>query len=945
MAKTYASFDKTLTLRLLNQALSLMRLCWSFDFVNSYYDEQQNETAIVHAPASWAPFVENDELTGLLFDLYVAENDVNAMARATILDVLGLIVLIRKDIFSSNERAVKFVEFVIQRTTIVMQQKIGLSDHDIFHQLCRLLLRTRCNFTHAELTCLPIYPLYIKEVSALTFKVFEHWQWSQNSAYYLLSLWSKMVNAAGAKESYMRQRSRGLQIGGHLVTRPIVFPSSASPSGSPSPSPSPSSSASPMSASSPSTMDSVTPGSDPSLQNSSLSQTSPGWEQYVPDIAIQYINTRLHIAKAVVDGATNFDDPLDNEEVLLQQLTSIAVLIRFRYDRMSQHLISIIKPLVASFKSLTQQTLADHSDETVRLLELAKTQLAWMVHIVGEVLDVRPGAHFNEDIDNADGQLSSLVFDLLKFCAMQMENTDGSKRLTVALLQFMEKFTDRAFVTMSSSFAKVFVALNELCGLKDKSEVIALIFLCTLNTLRFWDYDDAKNILKKALMLLRTLLSGYSTPRLLVKNEMTRQLLTRHTKEYFPFLNTSSSLHREFYGTIGKLLFSDAHFTLFNEFFVPFATSLRYIHDMSDESLRSESFRDPLIALFLQLRGILESCDSTKYYGTVFEKIIGFLPVVTKIMVVWKGDSKVLNVVLKFWEEMTNSRQSRLCFDQNSPNPIVIFRATCNLVTTLGESLIAPIDAPAGSADVVESRYKPIGHLLTALEHTISGRYVPFTFCAFYKDLSLNAAMETAMKMLQFIPKREWMLYPKLTAQLLEFCDVVFRDQPTIAMQIQLPQFLDFLQKVDEALNSFDKTACRYACSILNNLFAYILYNEPKETPAVQMFRILETQCPNILPTFMTELFKTAVQDPEPKSAAVYPLFSLISLRKNLFKQFSEQIVSTVPIGQQNAFRERIQVKLFLRINFTNEPREVDYFANNFELFKKDWNAIFPSES
>lgn len=64
--------------------------------------------------------------------------------------------------------------------------KRGLSEHDNYHEFCRLLGRLKTNYQLSELVAVDGYIEWIQLVAELTINSLNSWQWAASSVYYLL---------------------------------------------------------------------------------------------------------------------------------------------------------------------------------------------------------------------------------------------------------------------------------------------------------------------------------------------------------------------------------------------------------------------------------------------------------------------------------------------------------------------------------------------------------------------------------------------------------------------------------------------------------------------------------------------------------------------------------------------------------------------------------------
>ncbi|KAJ4460132.1 putative Ran-binding protein 17 [Paratrimastix pyriformis] len=282
------------------EALNVSLACLSFDFIGTNPEDSVEDIGTVHFPLVWRPLMEEANVIDLFFRLYSLESATlmdRSKARPTphaprpraltpctppfTLQCIAQLVSVRRSIFTNNETRNVFLERVLVGTLQIMKSERGLDDSDTFHQLCRVLMRTKANFLLDEITVSPSYPDWIQHVSRLTYTAFRFWRWSANSLYYLLTLWSRIVLSSPS------------------------YPAAATP---------------------------------PSA-----------WEQAAPEIAKAYVETRMYIAEAVCQEES-IDDPLENDEMLQQQMQAVPSLIRFRYQPLAEYIASLLDPRITRYK-------------------------------------------------------------------------------------------------------------------------------------------------------------------------------------------------------------------------------------------------------------------------------------------------------------------------------------------------------------------------------------------------------------------------------------------------------------------------------------------------------------------------------------------------------------------------------------------------------------------
>jgi len=164
--------------------------CLSYDFIGTTLDEASEELGTIQVPSTWRSTMEDTATTALFFELYQATRPPSAMLSIEVLVLLGSL---RRSLFSSDEERQSFLQRMVRGTLRILQTQCGLSDHDNYHELCRLLARLKANFQLSELVQCEDYKDWIAMVATFTVDSFKHWEWASNSVYYLLSVWSRLV--------------------------------------------------------------------------------------------------------------------------------------------------------------------------------------------------------------------------------------------------------------------------------------------------------------------------------------------------------------------------------------------------------------------------------------------------------------------------------------------------------------------------------------------------------------------------------------------------------------------------------------------------------------------------------------------------------------------------------------------------------------------------------
>ncbi|KAJ7517501.1 hypothetical protein O6H91_21G026900 [Diphasiastrum complanatum] len=178
--------------RLREQAISLALKCLSFDFVGSSMDESSEDVGTIQIPSSWRPLLEDPSTMQMFFDYYACTKPPLSNEA---LECLVRLASVRRSLFSGESERLKFLSQMMRGTREILQTQQGLSEHENYHEYCRLLGRLKTNYQLSELVTAENYADWIRLVAEFTIKSLQSWQWASGSVYYLLSLWARLITS------------------------------------------------------------------------------------------------------------------------------------------------------------------------------------------------------------------------------------------------------------------------------------------------------------------------------------------------------------------------------------------------------------------------------------------------------------------------------------------------------------------------------------------------------------------------------------------------------------------------------------------------------------------------------------------------------------------------------------------------------------------------------
>jgi len=189
--------------RLREQAITLSLKCLSFDFVGTSLDESSEDLGTIQIPPSWRPVLEDTSTMQLFFDYYACTKPPLSNVA---LECLVKLASVRRSLFSGEMERSKFLSHLMSGTREILRTQQGLSEHENYHEYCRLLGRLKTNYQLSELVSVENYADWIRLVAEFTIQSLQSWQWASGSVYYLLGLWSRLVSSV----PYLKSESPSL---------------------------------------------------------------------------------------------------------------------------------------------------------------------------------------------------------------------------------------------------------------------------------------------------------------------------------------------------------------------------------------------------------------------------------------------------------------------------------------------------------------------------------------------------------------------------------------------------------------------------------------------------------------------------------------------------------------------------------------------------------------
>ncbi|XP_054783087.1 uncharacterized protein LOC129290362 isoform X1 [Prosopis cineraria] len=663
-------------------------------------------------------------------------------------------------------------------------------------------------------------------------------------------------------------------------------------------------------------------------------------DEFVPKITESFITSRF---TSVQDGIPDdlSENPLDNAELLQDQLDCFPQLCRFQYESSSLYIINIMEPVLQIYTERARVQVSDNSD-----LCVIEDKLAWIVHIIGAILKIKQCSGCSvESQEVLDAEISARVLQLINVTDSgihsQRYGEISKQRLDRAILTFFQNFR-KSYVgdqAMHSS-KQLYARLSELLGLHDHLLLLNVIVGKIVTNLKC--YTECEEVIDHTLSLFLELASGYMTGKLLLKLDTVKFIVANHTREHFPFLeaNRCSRSRTTFYYIIGWLIFMEDSPVKFKSSMDPLQKVFLSLESTPDSLFRTDAVKYALIGLMRDLRGIAMATNSRRTYGLLFDWLYpAHMPLLIQGISHWTDTPEVTTPLLKFVAEFVLNKAQRLTFDSSSPNGILLFREVSKLVVAYGSRILSLPNA----ADIYTYKFKGIWICLTILSRALSGNYVNFGVFELYGDRALSDALDAALRMTLSISLSDILAYQKLTRAYFAFLEVLFNSHISFILNLETSTFLHIVKSLESGLKGLDTGISSQCASSVDNLAAFYFNNitmgeAPNLPGAVNLARHI-AECPNLFTEILKDLFEIILfEDCGNQWSLSRPMLSLIVISEQIFSDLKTQILASQPMDQ----RQRLSLcfdKLMTDVNRSLDSKNRDKFTQNLNVFRLEFRA------
>ncbi|CAL5431401.1 unnamed protein product [Camellia sinensis] len=940
-------------------ALSLSLKCLSFDFVGTSFDESSDDFGSVQIPSSWKPVIEDPSTLQIFFDYYAITkpllsreyHDSLWFIPAKALECLVRLASVRRSLFTNDTTRLKYLAHLMTGTKEIMETgKGGLADHDNYHEFCRLLGRFKVNYQHL---------LWLDDLLVARGSCDYEIQLSELVNMEGYSSWISLVTEFTLKSLQSWQWASSsvyylLGLWSRLVTSVPYLK-----------------------------------GNAPNLLN-----------EFVPKIIEHFISSKFDSIQAGLSDDLS-EDPLDNVELLQDQLECIPYLCRFQYEICSTYIMQITDPILQMYmEAVNLPALSDNSE-----LLVIEAKLSWIVHIIAAILKTKQFSGVSaESYEIRDAELSARVLRLINVTdsglhSQHRHETDGAKHTLInSDLKFDFDVSKRVFESDYCGLLRSEIAVTkglvlELCSevylvgrgkerrygevTKQRLDLAVLVFfqhfrksyvgdqamhsskqlytrlsellglhdhLLILNVIvgkiatNLKCYAESEEVINHTLSLFSEMATGYMTGKLLLKLDTIQYIISHHNREHFHFLeNYSCSRCR-----------------------TTFYYTIGLLIFMEDNLLKFKSSMDPLLQVFVSLESMPDAIfrtDAVKYaliglmrdlrgitMATNSRRTYGFL-----FDWLYPARMPLLLKAITHWTDTPEVTTPLLKFMAefvlNKSQRLTFDSSSPNGILLFRE--VSKLIVAYGSrilslpnrADMYTFKYKGIWILLSILSRALAGNYVNFGVFELYGDRALSDALDIALKLILSIPLVDILAYRKLTGAYFAFLEVLLNSHVTFVLNLDTSTFRYIVGSLESGLRGLDANIISQIDNLATYYFNHITVGESPTTPAALNLARHVADCPGVFPEILKTLFEIVLfEDCGNQWSLSRPMLSLILISEEMFTNLKAQILASQPVDQQ----QRLSLcfdQLMADISRSLETKNRDKFTQNLTRFRNDFRT------
>ncbi|KAI9275093.1 armadillo-type protein [Helicostylum pulchrum] len=539
-----------------------------------------------------------------------------------------------------------------------------------------------------------------------------------------------------------------------------------------------------------------------------------------------YISTSIDAVSVRIDEG--LEDPLENEESLIETLNILGQIAHCKYEASSTALLNLFDPITVEYQNLITQPTT-HSDFK-EALENVETKFAWLVYIMASFVGNRTSFLNSEDLDRIDSEITTKVLQLMDV-QQSLQNQHGTtfmnEKLDLAFIYFFQQF--KKSYMCESNGRDIYTKLSKVFGISDQVMMLDVIMRKIVSNLQYWSGSEV--LIRRTLELFNELATGYGASKNLRKIETTRLILQNHMDSQIAFCQSEKQSENRilYFQILCKLLFADDNVDerTFYEFIKPFDIRIRNLGPLdSVEAFRQQNTRRALRDIFTDMCGFISPMQTRRHFILFFDWFYSeYSSVLLRAVEAWSCDP-IVNSLLSFYSEFVHNKSQRLGFEISSANGILMFRDASQIICSFGSQIIKQQIVDANQK--YEYKYKGISQCFSIMSKCLGGRYINFGVLWLYQDKSINEALDMIIQLMLDVPLEDLLSFPDLSLSFFHLLDELSREQLMAMPSIPAEAFLYLMQACEEGVKSSDSLIRAHACSSVFNICSFVIKGTEK---------------------------------------------------------------------------------------------------------------------
>ncbi|CEP19967.1 hypothetical protein [Parasitella parasitica] len=685
------------------------------------------------------------------------------------------------------------------------------------------------------------------------------------------------------------------------------------------------------------------------------------------ELARSYISTSIDAVSTRIEEG--LDDPLENEESIIETLNMLGQIAHCKYEASSTALINLFDPITVQYQTLINQATSNNmaNPEAFReSLEVIETKFAWLVYVMAAFVGNRSAFLNSEDLDKIDSEITTKVLQLMdvqQSLQSQHGNTFMNDKLDLAFIYFFQQFK-KSYMSESNG-RDIYSKLSEVFGISDQVRMLDIIMRKIVANLQYW--ADNEQLIRRTLELFNELATGYGASKNLRKIETTRLILQNHMASQFAFCqNEKQSENRILYfQVLCKLLFADDNVDerTFYEFIKPFDLRFNNLGPLNSvEAFRQETTRRALRDIFVDMCGFISPMQTRRHFVLFFEWFYTeYSSILLRAVEAWSPDP-IVSSLLKFYSEFVHNKSQRLGFEVSSPNGILMFRDASQIVCSFGSQIIK--QTITDDSQKYELKYKNIATCFSIMSKCFGGRYINFGVLWLYQDKAINEALDMIIQLMLNIPMDDMMSFPKLSLSFFHLLDELSREQLMAIPNIQAEAFLYLMNACEQGVESSDSLVRAHACSAVFNICSFVVKETEKAEREAQNSSTSNSslstrrrssvasgnlnhitgnhwlmsymqQFTQTLPSLMATVFNLVLFDDNSDQWSLSrPLYGLMLLQRDYMVRYMDAVIEQ-QLPERRSFVTTSLNNLLDGVNWSLSPKDRERFTQNVSSFKR----------